>query len=181
MIHNFNEWLHHLPSSLSEKFTCRCPIIISHNPVKSLIPADLTLKMFLKLIWPSPTLSPLPWSGPHHLPHKPQHQLPNCSSYFNFYPFTSLLHTAYITPSPCRDRSMPCIPCWLKSKTLNVAFKVSLFLALPISSVSFPATQSGLSRKHLTFYAHAVYFMPLDFARTALSVWNNTTHPFLPG
>ena len=115
---------------------------------------------------------------PHYLPHKPQHQLPNCSSSFSSYPFKSLLHTDHITPSPCKDRSMPRIPCWIRFKTLNMAFKVSLLLALPISSVSFPAAWLHLSRKHLMSYAHVVYFMPLDFA---LFAWNNTTHPFLPG
>lgn len=41
-------------------------------------------------------------------------------------------------------------------------FKVSLFLAQPISSVSFPTAQSGLSRKHLLFQPHAVYFILLN-------------------
>ena len=119
LIHNFNEWSHHPPCSLSKKFTCHCPSRISHNPIKGRVPVDLTLKMFLKSIWPSLPLPPLPWLGPHYLPHKPQHQLPNCSSYFSSYPSKPLLHTDHITASPCKDRSTPCIPCWKKFKHLT--------------------------------------------------------------
>lgn len=106
LIHNFNEWSHHPPGSLSKKFTSHCPILISHNPIKLRIPVDLTLKMFLKSIWPLYSYHHF-LIRPYYLPHKPQHQLPNCSSSFSSYPFKSLLHTDHITPLPAKtDRCL---------------------------------------------------------------------------